>query len=68
MLAYASAGERLDVGDVISTGCMPTCCGLELDRWIEPGNVVELEIDCSACDREQVVSEVRDWLRASRRV
>lgn len=44
-LAHASAGERLEVGDVVSTGCMPTCCGLELDRWIEPGNVVELEID-----------------------
>ena len=44
-LAYASSGERLEAGDVISTGCMPTCCGLELDCWIEPGNVVELEID-----------------------
>jgi 2-keto-4-pentenoate hydratase/2-oxohepta-3-ene-1,7-dioic acid hydratase in catechol pathway len=45
MLAYASAGERLDVGDVISTGTMPGCCGLELDRWIQPGQTVELEID-----------------------
>ncbi len=45
MLAYASAGERLDAGDVISTGTMPGCCGLELDRWIEPGQTVELEID-----------------------
>lgn len=45
MLAYASAGERLDAGDVISTGTMPGCCGLEIDRWIKPGNVVELEID-----------------------
>lgn len=45
MLAYASAGERLDAGDVISTGTMPGCCGLELDRWIKPGNEIELEID-----------------------
>ena len=45
MLAYASAGERLDAGDVISTGTMPGCCGLELERWIEPGQTVELEID-----------------------
>jgi 2-keto-4-pentenoate hydratase/2-oxohepta-3-ene-1,7-dioic acid hydratase in catechol pathway len=45
MLAYASAGEKLDVGDVISTGTMPGCCGLELDRWIKPGQSVELEID-----------------------
>jgi 2-keto-4-pentenoate hydratase/2-oxohepta-3-ene-1,7-dioic acid hydratase in catechol pathway len=45
MLAYASKGERLDAGDVISTGTMPGCCGLELERWIEPGQTVELEID-----------------------
>jgi 2-keto-4-pentenoate hydratase/2-oxohepta-3-ene-1,7-dioic acid hydratase in catechol pathway len=45
MLAYASAGERLGAGDVISTGTMPGCCGLELDRWIRPGQTVELEID-----------------------
>jgi 2-keto-4-pentenoate hydratase/2-oxohepta-3-ene-1,7-dioic acid hydratase in catechol pathway len=45
MLAYAAAGERLEPGDVISTGTMPGCCGLELDRWIQPGQTVELEID-----------------------
>jgi 2-keto-4-pentenoate hydratase/2-oxohepta-3-ene-1,7-dioic acid hydratase in catechol pathway len=45
MLAYASKGERLDAGDVISTGTMPGCCGLELERWIKPGQTVELEID-----------------------
>jgi 2-keto-4-pentenoate hydratase/2-oxohepta-3-ene-1,7-dioic acid hydratase in catechol pathway len=45
MLAYASAGERLDAGDVITTGTMPGCCGLELDRWVQPGQTVELEID-----------------------
>ncbi len=45
MLAYASAGERLQPGDVFSTGTMPGCCGLELDRWIQVGQTVELEID-----------------------
>jgi 2-keto-4-pentenoate hydratase/2-oxohepta-3-ene-1,7-dioic acid hydratase in catechol pathway len=45
MLAHAAAGERLEPGDVISTGTMPGCCGLELDRWIQPGQTVELEID-----------------------
>ncbi len=45
MLAYASAGERLAPGDVITTGTMPGCCGLELDRWIEVGQTIELEID-----------------------
>jgi 2-keto-4-pentenoate hydratase/2-oxohepta-3-ene-1,7-dioic acid hydratase in catechol pathway len=45
MLAHAAAGERLDAGDIISTGTMPGCCGLELDRWIQRGQTVELEID-----------------------
>jgi 2-keto-4-pentenoate hydratase/2-oxohepta-3-ene-1,7-dioic acid hydratase in catechol pathway len=45
MLAYASAGERLEPGDTFSTGTMPGCCGLELDRWIKPGQTVQLEID-----------------------
>jgi len=45
MLAFASAGERLDAGDVISTGTMPGCCGLEQERWIRTGQTVELEID-----------------------
>jgi len=45
MLAYASKGEQLMPGDIVSTGTMPGCCGLELDRWIEPGQTVELEVD-----------------------
>jgi 2-keto-4-pentenoate hydratase/2-oxohepta-3-ene-1,7-dioic acid hydratase in catechol pathway len=45
MLAHASAGERLAAGDVFSTGTMPGCCGLELERWLAPGQTVELEID-----------------------
>jgi 2-keto-4-pentenoate hydratase/2-oxohepta-3-ene-1,7-dioic acid hydratase in catechol pathway len=45
MLAYASAGERLEPGDVVTTGTIPGCCGLELDRWIQLGQTVELEID-----------------------
>jgi 2-keto-4-pentenoate hydratase/2-oxohepta-3-ene-1,7-dioic acid hydratase in catechol pathway len=45
MLAFASKGERLDAGDVISTGTMPGCCGLELERWIQPGQTVQLEIN-----------------------
>jgi len=45
MIAHAAQGEWLDKGDVISTGTMPGCCGLELDRWVLPGQTVRLEID-----------------------
>lgn len=45
MVAYAALGERLEPGDLLSTGTLPGCCGLELDRWVAPGQTVELEID-----------------------
>ncbi len=45
MLAHAAAGERLEPGDIVATGTMPGCCGLELERWVQPGQTVELEID-----------------------
>ncbi len=45
MLAHASKGEYLDAGDVVSTGTMPGCCGLELDRWVRAGQTVRMEID-----------------------
>jgi 2-keto-4-pentenoate hydratase/2-oxohepta-3-ene-1,7-dioic acid hydratase in catechol pathway len=45
LVARASEGERLDLGDVLATGTLPRGCGLELDRWVKPGDVVELEIE-----------------------
>lgn len=57
MLAYASQGELLDVGDIFSTGTMPGCCGLELDRWIVPGQSVELQIDGIGSVINQVTSD-----------
>ncbi|MDO9356957.1 MAG: fumarylacetoacetate hydrolase family protein [Solirubrobacteraceae bacterium] len=59
MLAYASAGERLDVGDVISTGTMPGGCGLEIDRWIELGQEIELEIDGIGTLRNRLSADAR---------
>jgi 2-keto-4-pentenoate hydratase/2-oxohepta-3-ene-1,7-dioic acid hydratase in catechol pathway len=45
LVAYASRGERLGAGDVFATGTLPRGCGLELDRWVQPGDVVELELE-----------------------
>ncbi len=45
LVAHASAGERLAPGDLFATGTIPRGSGLELDRWIEPGDVVELELE-----------------------
>lgn len=44
-VAYAAAGEVLSAGDVLSSGALPGCCGLELGRFVAPGDVVRLEIE-----------------------
>ncbi|MBA5639133.1 fumarylacetoacetate hydrolase family protein [Duganella sp. LX20W] len=45
MVAYAAWGESLRAGDVLSTGTLPGCCGLELGRFPQAGDAVRLEID-----------------------
>ena len=45
LVAYASRGERLAAGDVFAMGTLPRGCGLELDRWLQPGDEVRLEIE-----------------------
>lgn len=42
MIAYASQDLRLHPGDVIGSGTAATGSGLELDRWLQPGDVIEL--------------------------
>ena len=44
MIAHVSMDETLYPGDVLGSGTVGRGCGLELDRWIQPGDVVELEI------------------------
>jgi 2-keto-4-pentenoate hydratase/2-oxohepta-3-ene-1,7-dioic acid hydratase in catechol pathway len=44
MIAHASLEETLYPGDFIGSGTVGGGCGLELDRWIEPGDVVELSV------------------------
>ena len=44
-VAYASRGEDLFPGELLTSGTLPLGSGLELDRWIQPGNSVSLSID-----------------------
>jgi 2-keto-4-pentenoate hydratase/2-oxohepta-3-ene-1,7-dioic acid hydratase in catechol pathway len=44
MIAHVSMDETLYPGDILASGTVGRGCGLELDRWIQPGDVVELEI------------------------
>ena len=43
VLAWASLGEDVYPGEFLALGTVGGGCGLELDRWIQPGDVVELE-------------------------
>lgn len=45
VIAHIAADERLVPGEVISLGTLAGCCGLELDRFLQPGDTVRLELD-----------------------
>jgi 2-keto-4-pentenoate hydratase/2-oxohepta-3-ene-1,7-dioic acid hydratase in catechol pathway len=44
VIVALSAEQRLQPGDVLGGGTIARGCGFELDRWIRPGDVVELEV------------------------
>src|SRR5437879_3631673 len=44
MIAHVSRGEMIYPGDVFGSGTVGGGCGLEMDRYLKPGDMVELEI------------------------
>jgi 2-keto-4-pentenoate hydratase/2-oxohepta-3-ene-1,7-dioic acid hydratase in catechol pathway len=59
MIAHVSRDEDVFAGDVLGSGTVGGGCGLELDRWLAPGDVVELEIEGIGVLRNRVVRERR---------
>ena len=55
MIAFASMDETLYPGDLIGSGTVGTGCGLELDRWVKPGDLMELEIENIGVLRNKVI-------------
>jgi 2-keto-4-pentenoate hydratase/2-oxohepta-3-ene-1,7-dioic acid hydratase in catechol pathway len=45
MIEHASKEEWLLSTDFLGSGTVGTGCGLELDKWIQSGDIVELEIE-----------------------
>jgi 2-keto-4-pentenoate hydratase/2-oxohepta-3-ene-1,7-dioic acid hydratase in catechol pathway len=45
LIAYASRSQTLHPGEVIGSGTSPGGSGIELDRWLAAGDVIELEIE-----------------------
>lgn len=55
MIAHVSMDERVYPGDILGSGTVGGGCGLELDRWLQPGDVVELEVEGIGVLRNRVV-------------
>jgi 2-keto-4-pentenoate hydratase/2-oxohepta-3-ene-1,7-dioic acid hydratase in catechol pathway len=45
IIAYASRNETLIAGEFIGSGTVGNCCGLETGRYLEHGDVVELDVE-----------------------
>lgn len=57
LIEFLSESETLYPGDFIASGTVPSGCGLELDRWIKPGDVIELGAEGIGVLRNRVVQE-----------
>jgi 2-keto-4-pentenoate hydratase/2-oxohepta-3-ene-1,7-dioic acid hydratase in catechol pathway len=45
LIAYVSEAETLMPGDFLGSGACATGCGLELNRWLQAGDVIELTVE-----------------------
>jgi len=57
MIAHVSRGETIYPGDLFGSGTVGGGCGLEMDRYLKPGDVVELEIQPIGVLRNRVVKQ-----------
>ena len=55
IISAISECETLHPGDFIGSGTVPGGCGLELDRWIQPGDLIELEVSGLGVLRNRVL-------------
>jgi 2-keto-4-pentenoate hydratase/2-oxohepta-3-ene-1,7-dioic acid hydratase in catechol pathway len=55
ILSFISREETLHPGEVIASGTVPTGCGLELNRFLQPNDVIELEIERIGILRNRIV-------------
>lgn len=62
MIEFLSQDDTILPGDVIGSGTVGGGCGLELDRWVQPGDVIELEIEKIGVLRNRVVRGGSDGL------
>jgi 2-keto-4-pentenoate hydratase/2-oxohepta-3-ene-1,7-dioic acid hydratase in catechol pathway len=59
MIAFASRDETLVPGEFFGSGTMGNGCGMEQDRYLQHGDVVELEVERIGTLRNKVVRQDR---------
>ena len=57
MIAHVSRGETIYPGDLFGSGTVGGGCGLEMDRYLHPGDVVELEIQPIGVLKNRVIKQ-----------
>jgi 2-keto-4-pentenoate hydratase/2-oxohepta-3-ene-1,7-dioic acid hydratase (catechol pathway) len=55
LVHYLSLEEDIFPGDVIGSGTVGKGCGLEINKWLKPGDIVELEVEGIGVLRNKVV-------------
>jgi len=65
MIAYVSREETIYPGDVFGSGTVGGGCGYELDRWVQPGDAIELEIERLGTLRHRVVRPRKEVIGVS---
>jgi 2-keto-4-pentenoate hydratase/2-oxohepta-3-ene-1,7-dioic acid hydratase in catechol pathway len=57
MIVHASNEEVLHPGEFLGSGTVGNGCGLEHDRWLKPGDVIELEVAGLGTLRNRVIEQ-----------
>jgi 2-keto-4-pentenoate hydratase/2-oxohepta-3-ene-1,7-dioic acid hydratase in catechol pathway len=57
ILAYASQDETIHAGEFFGSGTVGNCCGLEIGRFLESGDTVELHVDRIGVLRNKVLRQ-----------
>ncbi|QHE93225.1 fumarylacetoacetate hydrolase family protein [Pandoraea fibrosis] len=55
MIEHVSRDETLHVGEFLGSGTVGNGCGLELDRWIQSGDDIEIEVEKIGVLRNRVL-------------
>ncbi|MDX2085548.1 MAG: fumarylacetoacetate hydrolase family protein [Candidatus Melainabacteria bacterium] len=67
MIAHVSQNETLYPGDVLGSGTVGNGCGLDLDRWLQPDDVVTLAVEGLGVLENRVLSPQETALQEAAR-